>query len=74
MVLSNSFLRAQFTYMIFVYLNSLLHYFTGLLRANIMTSPQSWLVSSPVSQTSRVQNPYALNSFLKPQFTYMEFI
>ena len=62
MVLSNSFLEAQITYMIFVYLQSLIHYFTGVLRANIMTSSQSWLSwqsTAPVSQTSRVQNPYA---------------
>ena len=46
MVLSNSFLEAQFTYTIFIYLQSLIHYLTGLLRANIMTSSQNWLVSS----------------------------
>ena len=80
MVLSNSFLEAQFTYTIFIYLQSLIHYFTGLLRANIMTSSQSWLVSSVVRALHRYRRRHGFktrtlsNSFLKPQFTYMIFI
>ena len=74
MVLSNSFLEAQFTYTIFIYLQSLIHYFTGLLRANIMTSSQSWLVSSVVRALHRYRRRTLSNSFLKPQFTYMIFI
>ena len=80
MVLSNSFLEAQFTYMIFIYLQSLIHYFTGLLRANIMTSSQSWLGSSVVRALHRYRRRHGFktrtlsNSFLKPQFTYMIFI
>ena len=76
MVLSNSFLRAQFTYMIFVYLQSLIHYFTGFLRANIMTSSQSWLVSPVGGALHRYRRRHGLktrtlsNSFLKPQFTH----
>ena len=80
MVLSNSFLEAQFTYTIFVYLQSLIHYFTGLLRANIMTSSQSWLVSSVGRALHRYRRRHGFktrtlsNSFLKLQFTYMIFI
>ena len=80
MVLSNSFLRAQFTYMIFVYLQSLIHYFTGFLRANIMTSSQSWLVSPVGGALHQYRRRHGLktrtlsNSFFKPQFTHMIFI
>ena len=80
MVLSNSFLEAQFTYTIFVYLQSLIHYFTGLLRANIMTSSQSWLVSSVGRALHRYRRRHGFktrtlsNSILKLQSTYMIFI
>ena len=80
MVLSNSFLEAQFTYTIFIYLQSLIHYFTGLLRANIMTSSQSWLGSSVVRVLHRYRRRHGFktrtlsNSFLKLQSTYMIFI
>ena len=80
MVLSNSFLEAQFTYTIFIYLQSLIHYFTGLLRANIMTSSQSWLGSSVGRALHRYRRRHGFktrtlsNSFLKLQSTYMIFI
>ena len=80
MVLSNSFLEAQFTYTIFIYLQSLIHYFTGLLRANIMTSSQSWLGSSVGRALHRCRRRHGFktrtlsNSFLKLQSTYMIFI
>ena len=35
-----SFLNWQFTYMIFIYLQSCIHHFMGLFETNIMTSSQ----------------------------------
>ena len=39
-MLSYSFLNPQFTYVIFILTQSIIHHFTGLLRANIVTSFQ----------------------------------
>ena len=61
--LSYSLLYLQFTYMIFIYLQSFIHHSTGLFGTNIMISFQlacqlSWQSTALVSQRSRVHIPY----------------
>ena len=66
------FLYPQFTFLIFIYLQSFIHQFTGLFASNIMIGSQlacqlSWQSAAPVSQRSWVQIPYS------PQFFHASF-